>query len=248
MPKQLVNASHVTRSAEDATDLNRPCRERVARAREIALQRRRDTEARAPYLLGAKEKMDTRGTTPMMCPAVGPSATATCAASTRRVSAIPAGKVALTVITNPPKELPRVCSNKSSIAIPLEAGAKHAQHYQYRSEEWQAHYGHGRNTVEGFNAYLKDGATFNLADPRRPCLRGATAQFLLATITVVAANIKKISDFINKRAERTPSSADKQSAPEAQKNRTRRSSTAQRIHEQERGRGRLRPQNSPLRT
>ncbi|MGF3053765.1 hypothetical protein ACQUSY_07360 [Microbacterium sp. YY-03] len=246
MPTQLVNATQVTRGAEDATELSTPRRERVARAREIALQRRRDAEARAPYLLRAKERMDERGTTPMMCPAVGPSATATCAASTRRISDIPAGKVALTVITNPPKELPRVCSNKSSIAIPLEAGAKHAQHYQYRSEEWQAHYSHGRNCVEGFNAYIKDGARYTLADPSRRRLRGATAQFLLATVAVVAANIEKIRDFVLQQEEITHDTADGIAAPLPRKSRTRRSTSGQRVAE--RGRGRLRPQNSPLRT
>lgn len=246
MPKSLIKAFKVTRDAEDATDLSTPRRERVARAGEIALQRRRDAEARAPYLLRAKEHMDKRGTTPMMCPAAGPSATALCDAPSRRVSAIPAGKVALTVINNPPKELPRVCANKTSIAIPLEAGAKHAQHYQYRSKEWQAHYGHGRNCVEGFNAYIKDGGRHSLADPSRRRLRGATAQYFLAAITVVAANIEKIRDFVLQQEEVAHDAANAIAVPRAQKNRSRRSTSAQRVIA--RGRGRARPQNSPLRT
>lgn len=248
MPTSLVNASKVTRSAEDEmqTQLDSPRKLRVERAREIAMQRRLDATARAPYLLRSKEHMDERGSTPMMCPAVGASATAFCDAPSRKISAIPAGKTALVVINNPPKELPRVCTNKSSIAVPLEAGAKHAQYYQYRSAEWQAHFSHGRNCVEGFNSYIKDGGTHSLADPSRRRLRGATAQYLLATITVVAANIEKIRHFVLQQAESEHDAADGLAAALPRKNRTRRSSAEQRVAARGRGRGRNRI--APMRT
>ena len=50
-------------------------------------------------------------------------------------------------------------------------------------------YGHGRNSVESFNAYLKDGGTHALEDGSRHRPRGSVKQYFLATLAVVAANL-----------------------------------------------------------
>jgi hypothetical protein len=53
-----------------------------------------------------------------------------------------------------------------------------------------------RNTVEGFNAYLKDDGRTALHQAGRRRLRGYTAQFVLTTMLVVAANLRKTMTFM----------------------------------------------------
>ena len=53
-----------------------------------------------------------------------------------------------------------------------------------------------RNTIEGFNGYIKDGAHEALADPTRRRLRGRAAQHVLTALLVMAANVRKIRTFM----------------------------------------------------
>src|SRR5580700_944055 len=70
---------------------------------------------------------------------------------------------------------PSICSQQS-ITLPPEAGAKFAQDLLYGSDEWHATYATLRNSIEGFNGYVKDGAREALDDPERRRVRGVAAQ------------------------------------------------------------------------
>lgn len=83
---------------------------------------------------------------------------------------------------------------QTTISQPREVGLKFAQEYPYMSKEWRDRYPL-RNSVESTNATLKRGTTHNLSDPERRRARGRAWQFVLASLVVVAANIKKIRDF-----------------------------------------------------
>jgi len=150
------------------------------------------------------------------------------------------GKVPLTIIRKPVEGPVRVCDNVTSVHFPAEAGGKFAQEYQYGSKEWREMYGHGRNSVESFNAYLKDGGTHALEDGSRRRLRGSAAQYLLATLTVVAANLDKIMDFAAQKVEDGLDYEAGIEAPRAKQRKPRRSSPQQRVAHR-RGRGRRNP-------
>jgi hypothetical protein len=61
-------------------------------------------------------------------------------------------------------------------------------------------YASPRNTIEGFNAFLKDPAREALDQPGRRRLRGYTAQYLFAALLVVSANIRKLRTFLSEAA------------------------------------------------
>lgn len=99
---------------------------------------------------------------------------------------------------------------------------------------------HGRNSVESFNAYLKDGGTHALEDGSRRRPRGSVAQYFLATMTVVAANLDKIIDFAAQKTEDGDDYEAGIEAPRAKQRKPRRSSALQRVTHQ-RGRARRNP-------
>lgn len=242
MPQDLIDASKHYRTAEIADDKNRslPKAERIVRAQARREKWHSQVEARAPYLFNRKELPDEKGRTPYMCPAAGGSPTAVCA---RKPTKLPSGAVPLTIIRRPQEGPVKVCENKTSTTFPAEAGGKFAQEYQYGSKDWRAMFGHGRNSIESFNAYLKDGSTHALEDGSRRRLRGSVAQYFLATLTVVAANLDKINDFA---AQKTEDGFDYQTgieAPRPKQRKPRRSSAIQRVTH-ERGRA----QRNPVRT
>jgi hypothetical protein len=242
MPTQLINASVRYRAGEDADEADRalPKAERKKRANVRHEQWRSDVAARAPYLFSRKEKPDAKGRAPYMCPAAGNSPSAVCP---RKPTNLAPGKVPLMIIRRPQEGPVKICENKVSTSFPAEAGAKFAQHYQYGSAEWRAIYSHGRNSVESFNAYLKDGGTHALEDGSRRRLRGSVAQYFLATLTVVAANLDKIHDFA---AQKTEDGLDYEAgieAPRAKQRKPRRSSALQRVTHQ-----RGRPKRTVART
>lgn len=136
-----------------------------------------------------------------------------------------------------------MCDNVTSVHFPAEAGGKFAQEYQYGSKPWREMYGHGRNSVESFNAYLKDGGTHALEDGSRRRLRGSAAQYFLATMTVVAANLDKIRDFAAQKIEDGLDYEAGIEAPRAKKRKPRRSSPQQRVTHQ-----RGRATRNPVRT
>lgn len=66
----------------------------------------------------------------------------------------------------------------------------------YGSPEWQAMYSTARNTIEGFNGYLKDASYEALDQPGRRRVRGYAAQYLFTALLVMSANIRKIRRFL----------------------------------------------------
>lgn len=163
MPKTLIDASQRYREGEDADDENRSLTksQRALRARQRLEQWLSAVEARAPYLFSPKGAQKPNGRRPWSCPA---GATHPPLHALRKPNKLASGKVPLTIIRRPVEGPAKVCDNVTSAHFPAEAGGKFAQEYQYGSKEWREMYGHDRNSVESFNAYLKDGGTHALED------------------------------------------------------------------------------------
>jgi hypothetical protein len=63
---------------------------------------------------------------------------------------------------------------------------------QFGSDEWAAANQHDRSAIEGSNGYMKDGAHESIETASRRRLRGYAAQYLLITILVVTANLRRL--------------------------------------------------------
>ena len=178
MPPALINASadHAADRIDDATYQTR-----------IA--------ARRPFRLRPKAQPDAEGHQRYKCPASTGSPTARCAAKpgsfNHTTRAAPQVDVTDELLAFPPP----VCS-QDTITIPPEAGAKFAQQLPYGSPEWEAVYSTLRNTVEGINGMLKDGAHGALGDARRRRIRGVAAQSFFVALIVMAMNIRSIESFM----------------------------------------------------
>ncbi len=127
----------------------------------------------------------------MACPAAGVSATVNCPLKPSKGKT--SGRTRIPVV---PAHPDRICTNKASVSFPFSAGAKYAQAIPYGGPEWQAMYSTARNTIEGFNGYVKDANREALDQPGRRRIRGYTAQYLLTTLLVVSANIRKLRAFL----------------------------------------------------
>jgi hypothetical protein len=149
--------------------------------------------ARTPYMLHSKEAPDADGHQPLRCPAIGTSATVACPL---RPNSMKGTKVVLrSRVATPPKAADRIC-RQTSVSFPPTVSAKYRQDIQYGTDEWQEAYATARNTIEGFNGFIKDGAHEALADKTRRRLRGRAAQHLLTALLVMAANVRKIRAFM----------------------------------------------------
>jgi hypothetical protein len=82
------------------------------------------------------------------------------------------------------------------VTIPPDAGAKFHQDLLFGSPEWHSVYSTLRNSIEGFNGYVKDGAHEALDDPERRRLRGIAAQSVLVAFLLLGANLRKINAFL----------------------------------------------------
>jgi hypothetical protein len=149
--------------------------------------------ARTPFMLHAKESPDADGHQPFRCPAIGASATVACPL---RPDSMKGQRVALrSRVATPPEHVDRIC-RQTSVSFPPSAGAKYRQDIQYGTDEWQEMYATARNTIEGFNGFIKDGAHEALADSTRRRLRGRAAQHVLTALLIMAANVRKIRAFM----------------------------------------------------
>lgn len=165
---------------------------RVRKTIDAEMWQRRIAE-RTKYRLHAKEQPDAEGHRPLRCPAIGPSATVACPL---RPESLTGARVQLRGrVTATPEHPDRICT-QTSVSFTPTAGAKYRQDIQFGTPDWHAAYAVARNTNEGFNGYVKDGAFEALADPSRRRLRGRTAHHLLTTLLVVSANIRKIRTFL----------------------------------------------------
>lgn len=143
-------------------------------------------------MLCPKEAPDCDGYQPLRCPAVGASATVACPL---RVESMRGTKVTLRPRVVPPEHADRICC-QTSVSLPPSAGAKYRQDIQFCTEKWHEMYAAARNTIEGFNGYIKDGAHEALADPTRRRIRGRAAQHFLTALLVMAANVRKLRAFV----------------------------------------------------
>ncbi len=147
---------------------------------------------RARYMLHVKEhKAD--GTVRLRCPALGPSATVACPLRPASLTAPNATK--RVQVTKKPENIGKVCKQQA-VTFTARAGAKYRQDVQFLGTEWKKMYPALRNTVEGFNGFVKDQQFENLEASGRRRVRGRTAQFLMTTLLVAAANIRRIRTFI----------------------------------------------------
>ncbi len=159
-------------------------------------------EQRRRYLLRPKERADQDGYVPMVCPAAGGSATVYCPLKK------PVGNVSSrSRITIAPSHPDKICVNKSSASFPPTAGAKYGQSLHFGSPEWHAMYATARNTIEGFNGYIKDANHEALDQPGRRRVRGYAAQYLFTAMLVASANLRKIDTFLREAGNSTDASA-----------------------------------------
>jgi hypothetical protein len=93
---------------------------------------------------------------------------------------------------------PKVCTQQS-ITVPPGAGGKFVQELSHESLEWHAMYATLRNSNEGMNGFIKDGAREAVDDPERRRIRGVAAQSVLVAFQLFAANMRKIHEFLARR-------------------------------------------------
>ena len=173
MPEELVSASSDRRAGrvDDATYKAR-------------------TSAREQWRLVRKQGPDQDGYERFACPAQEGHPHLCCPL---RPSAVTAALGRVPVLS-PPELPPKICT-QSSVTIAPDIGARHRQDLPFGSEEWARTYAAYRNTIEGWNGYVKDTAHEALAEPGRRRVRGIAAQSLLVTLQFMAANTRKVAAF-----------------------------------------------------
>lgn len=193
MPEPLVNASLDAISNNPKVQIDKETyRKRI--------------DERAKYSLRNNEKPDAQGNVPKMCPAYGAGATVECpirGKSHPKASKKPKPTVLLLPEFDPsdPETLPTICK-QSNVAFGPDDGIRHAQDFRYGSEEWDRTYTADRNTIESYNAHVKDPGYENLNASSRRRVRGFAAQQFMTTMLLVSANIRKILVFCRDDARR----------------------------------------------
>lgn len=72
---------------------------------------------------------------------------------------------------------------------------RYGQTLAFGTPEWRSVYATARNTMEGFNGFVKDANHEALGDPMRRRVRGYTACFVFSTVLVMSANLRKVHAF-----------------------------------------------------
>ena len=143
---------------------------------------------------------DDEGYGRWLCPASGGACTAVCPLKTNPAAARDPNRKLVPV--RPGKELvanpPPSCTQRS-VTIGPTPGAKLAQALAYGTEEQKFVYSTLRNSVEGVNGYVKDGAHEGVGDPSRRRILGVAAQSVLVAFQFAAANIRKIRSLLSRR-------------------------------------------------
>jgi hypothetical protein len=94
----------------------------------------------------------------------------------------------------------RICQSRT-MRIPPDAGIKFWQTLVYGSDLWQVTYSTLRNSIEGYNGFVKDHGYEGLgaSDTRR--IRGIAAATLFAALALMAAKVRKIQKFLDEATE-----------------------------------------------
>jgi hypothetical protein len=159
---------------------------------------------RTGYRIWAKSLPDADGHVRLMCPAAGPLPLVRCALEPASEGGD--GKVRTRIpVTDSLAAFPPKIRSQQSITLPPDAGAKFLQPLAHASEEWHRTYATLRNSNEGMNGFVKDGAHEAVDDPERRRIRGVAAQSVLVAFQLFAANIRKIDEFMMTRATRAKS-------------------------------------------
>ncbi len=103
---------------------------------------------------------------------------------------------------SPPEAPPKICT-QSAVTVAPDIGARHRQDLAFGGEEWARTYASYRNTIEGWNGYVKDPAHEALAAPGRRRVRGIAAQSIFVTLLLMAGNFRKVAAFRQMVADRT---------------------------------------------
>ena len=172
MPELLVSASADRRAGtiDEATSVAR-------------------IKARSSYRLVRKCGPDKDGYERFSCPAVGSHPHVVC--PLRPSSAAAIGKIPVLIA---PLQPPKVCTQQA-ITIAPDVGARHRQELAFGTERWARVYATCRNTIEGWNGFVKDPAHEDLAAPGRRRVRGIAAQSVFCAFLLMAANLRKIRAF-----------------------------------------------------
>jgi hypothetical protein len=197
MPQNLIDSTVTYRAVLSDSSTTRD--ERAA----AYARYRKDIEQRRLYRLREKEKADSKGRTPLMCPAIGPNATVRCPLQDnplndpRNLAHKTLKPIAKSNLRRNEKR-GKICTNKSSVSFPIEAGAKFKQHVQFGTVEHRDTYAL-RTVVEGYNAYAKDPNHTNVGDSGLRQLRGHAAQYLLTAILIAVTNVRKVQKFLRRK-------------------------------------------------
>lgn len=250
MPSELINATvnfrkELEKLQSDASLSPGDRRERKRAAHSLWHAR---LAQRSNYRLREKGGKKTKpGQLPLYCPAAGANPLMTCAKKPNP-AASKTSKLPRLPVANPPQHTPAVCAHKWSTTFNVSDSGSHGQYYEYQSTQWANHYHHLRNNVESFNDYVKDVGTFALAQAGRRRMRGSTAESILVVITIAAANLRKIRQFLEHKREQELDHEEGKPAPESRSRRQRKGPAKNRIsHREMRNRG-LKPGSSPKRT
>lgn len=230
MPKVLIDAMKLDVDARlaDAKDTNLTPQQRDDRATQRDEILRKRLASRENYRVRFKER--PKGSKAIiMCPAVGPGAKVTCPLKELRAPVKP-GPIKLLPVTPPPANaVGPLCTNANSVTIDMDKVGKYLQTYPFESPEWKAWYQGPRSTVESYNAFAKHEDSFRLGIASLRRLRGLTASFLLATVTVVAANVDKIRKFIRENMNRLVDARNGVASPRRGAGRSRKGSQVENI-------------------
>ena len=149
-------------------------------------------EARRAFLHRPKAHPDDQGHVRLMCPASPGAPTAGCENKDGSIMAVPT-RTRIPVTDELLADPPKVCL-QNSVVFPPSEGANFAQPLHYGSDEWQERYSI-RNSIEGMNGTVKDGAHSALHDSTRRRVRGVAAQTMFAALLFMATNIRMIQSF-----------------------------------------------------
>ena len=130
---------------------------------------------------------------------VHPAPLVRCEQKPRSEGASPKAKVRIR-LTHLLRDHPSKICTQESITLPPEIGAKYAQDLAHETPEWRATYATLRNSNEGMNGFIKDGAREAVDDPERRRIRGVAPQSVLVAFQLFAANLRKIDEFLARAA------------------------------------------------
>jgi hypothetical protein len=154
---------------------------------------------RSTYRILSRARSDAEGHARVRCPASNPAPVMRCALKPVSVSIKTQGRGRVVVPADVAAHPPLICAQQS-LTVPPEAEGKLSQNLLYGSDEWHAHYSTLRNSIEGFNGFVKDGAHEALDDPERRRVRGVAAQSVFTAFLLFGANLRKIATFLSERA------------------------------------------------